>query len=1398
MAHACPDVPTAPADRLVGQSPVIQALRAQIQHLVAFDGIGKAEVPTLLLQGETGTGKGLVARVSHDSGPRARGPFIEVNCAAIPETMLEAELFGFEAGAFSDAKRAKPGLFEAASGGTLFLDEIDALPLVLQSKFLTALDGKRVRRLGAVAERPVDVKLVAAAQVDLSAQVMAGRFRADLYHRLAVVVLEIPPLRVRGKDILVLAEHFVRHYAMVHGVSPKRLSESAKAWLQGYRWPGNVRELSHLLERVTLLSPETIIGPNTLVRLCLPPTGAALAASAAPAPGADIVQDEATQIRQVLEQTQWNVVQAARLLGLKRSTLRYRMVRAGLRPPKGRAAPVARTGHGGAMLLQENSRNGARRSVVLEPCAGWEQKVVAVLAIDLSFPMAPGLEALPYEPWTVARRWEQAIAEKVQGFEGILLQCTASPLLAAFGLLQALDQLPQRAVQTALAIRQLVAEAEAAAGQEPIPEVRQALHLGTMLVEGTAHARAVPLPLAGETRLMAVRLLGHARPGEVLVSPQLGRLVTGQYVLQERPGPPDDGQSDQSGAYSVEGLASPHVSRVGLGARVLRPFVGRERELAMLQELLVQVEEGRGQVVGIVGEPGMGKSRLLYEFRQRLAGQHVTCLEGRCLSYGSALPYLPVLDLLRDLCGITEADSVEARMEKVYASLQEVRMLPEWAPYLLSLLGDQAETERLAAVPPETLKARTFEALRQLILHSSRQQPLMLAVEDLHWIDEISEAFLTSLVEKMGGAALLLLATYRPEYRLPWLGKSYVTQVVLPPLAPQESLRVVRAVLQTEQVPDHLGRMILAKAEGNPFFLEELGQTLVEQGGGEIQLPPTVQGVLAARIDRLETETRALLQTMAVLGTACAWSLLTQVVEHPEEALQRRLTHLQAAELLYEQPGMPAPKYIFKHVLTQDVAYASLPHERRRAVHERAAQALEALFADRLEEHYGALAHHYSHSGNTAKAVDYLQQAGHQAERRSAYAEAISHLIRALELLTTLPDTPERRQQELLVLLTLGRALMATKGFAAPDVEQTYTRARELCRQVGEPSQLFQVLWGLRTLYTARGELHQTQALVEEMLTLAQRQPDAALLLEAHFARGYDLYWRGELNAARTHLEQGMACYDPQQHHALAFVYSVSDPGVRCLALSALVLVLLGYPDQALQRINDAFALTRGLAHPFSLAYALNVAAWLHQLRRETALTRERAEALLALCDEQGFVLFRTVGSIMRGWALAEQGHTAEGIAQMHEGLTSRRTSGAKGTDACYIAMLAEGYGRSGQLEAGLTALAEALAAVEQSGVRFYEAELYRLKGALLLAQAGTGHAVQEAEACFRQALAVARRQQAKWLELRAAISLSRLWQQEGKYDATRHLLAEIYGWFTEGFETPDLREAQALLTELV
>lgn len=389
MTQSAPRSPGHPTDLLVGRSPTIIALRAQIRHLASFDALGNPFVPTVLIHGETGTGKGLIAHLLHDSGPRAAGPWVDVNCAAIPETLLEAELFGYEGGAFTDARLSKPGLFEAAARGMLFLDEIDALPLALQRKVLTAIEQKRVRRLGAVVERPVDVKLVAATQADLQGQVATGRFRADLYHRLAVVVLEIPPLRERPDDTLVLAQHFLQQYASAHGLAPRRLGDSAVAWLERYGWPGNVRELSHLMERVILLEPEAVVEAATLDRVSLPRVDPPVTVSGESAQAADEAGDEATRIHQALIRAGGNVSLASRLLGLTRHALRYRMRHHGIgRPGIDEYATASSGGGQGLAPRRQEPPQGTPAAGPLPPTPAWEQKPVAVLAVALVLPAA--------------------------------------------------------------------------------------------------------------------------------------------------------------------------------------------------------------------------------------------------------------------------------------------------------------------------------------------------------------------------------------------------------------------------------------------------------------------------------------------------------------------------------------------------------------------------------------------------------------------------------------------------------------------------------------------------------------------------------------------------------------------------------------------------------------------------------------------------------------------------------------------------------------------------------------------------------------------------------------------------------------------------------------------------
>jgi predicted ATPase len=447
---------------------------------------------------------------------------------------------------------------------------------------------------------------------------------------------------------------------------------------------------------------------------------------------------------------------------------------------------------------------------------------------------------------------------------------------------------------------------------------------------------------------------------------------------------------------------------------------------------------------------------------------------------------------------------------------------------------------------------------------------------------------------------------------------------------------------------------------------------------------------------------------------------------------------------------------------------------------------------------------HFERGRDTKRAIHYLQHAGENAKRRSAHREAISLLTKGLELLKTLPDTSDHAQQELTLQITLGSALVVTRGYAVPEVVKAYTRARELCQHLGETPQLFPTLWGLWIFYLVRGELQTARELGEQLLSLAQRAQDPVLLLEAHDALGQTFFCRGEFAPARAHLEQGIALYDPQQHRALAFMYGEQDPGVGCLNHVARTLWFLGYPEQALGRIQESLTLAQELSHPHNLAITLFFAALVHQYRREVQAVQERAEAVIRLSTEQGFPTGLAWGTFLRGWALAEQGQAEEGIAQVRWGTAAWQATGAEVELTYYLVLLAEAYGKAGQADKGLAALADAPAMIDKTGDQRWETEVYRLKGELLLAQEGSRlqavglrEKTEEAEECFHKAIEGARKQQAKSLELRATISLARLWQRQGKHHVARNMLSEIYGWFTEGFDTKDLQEAKTLLEEL-
>jgi predicted ATPase len=618
---------------------------------------------------------------------------------------------------------------------------------------------------------------------------------------------------------------------------------------------------------------------------------------------------------------------------------------------------------------------------------------------------------------------------------------------------------------------------------------------------------------------------------------------------------------------------------------------------------------------------------------------------------------------------------------------------------------------------------------------------------------------------------------------------------------------MVSHLLGTEELDRDLEEFILEKTEGVPFFIEELIKSLkdlkvLKREGNryriakdikEVMIPATIQDVIMARIDSLPEEAKSLLQKGAVAGREFEHDLTKRVTDLPEEQLLPYLSVLKDSELLYERGIYPQSTYVFKHALIQDATYQSLMKSTRQKYHQKIAQVLEKSFADTTETQPELLAHHYTEAGLNELAVGYWYQAGKRATQRSANVEAVNHLTKGLEVLMTLPDTLERAHQELNIQTTLGPVLMAVKGQSSPDTERAYARARELCQQVGETPQLFPVIYGLFRFHMVRAELKTTRELAEQLFTLAQRVKDPALLLEAHRVMGQTMFWLGEIAPARTHLEQAITLYDPQQHRSHAFVYG-QDPSVACRCSAAWPIWMLGYPEQARQSSHEALLLAQDCNHPFSLAFALVHAVLLHQFLQEAQVVQKRAEELIALSTEQGFPLWLAYGTIMRGWALNQQGAGAEGIAQMRQGLVDCQVTEAKIHQPYFLGLLAEAYGKVEQPEEGLNLLAEALAIVENTGERNWEAELHRQKGELLLALSEENHA--EAEACFHKAVDIARRQSAKSFELRTIMSLSRLWQQKKREEAHQHL-SEIYGWFTEGFDTADLKEAKALLEEL-
>jgi class 3 adenylate cyclase/tetratricopeptide (TPR) repeat protein len=1060
-----------------------------------------------------------------------------------------------------------------------------------------------------------------------------------------------------------------------------------------------------------------------------------------------------------------------------------------------------------------------------------ERRTVTILMSDVTGSSAMSRDLDPEEWLEIMDGAFEVLIEPIARYEGTVARLEGDAILAFFGAPITHEDDPERACRAGL---EIVEGASAYAKQLERTRgicgfnVRVGIHTGLVVVGEVGTDLRMEYTAMGQAPNLTARLEAAAEPGTVLISETTHELIAPLFETVALAPIQAKGWQEPVPVWRVLDVREV-ASKVRGIAGLESPLIGREAELAALRGALDRLRGGEGGIVTVVGEAGIGKSRLVTEVRKRgptglgepPGRAPLRWVEGRCLSYGRSIAYLPWLEVLRSLAGAT-ADQAPATVAEALEAFVRSTCADEFDevyPYLAQMLSlplDDTTQQFLDKLQGQELRARTFVAVETVLADTAEQEPLVLVLEDLHWADATSLALLEQLLATTESVPLLFTAAFRPHkehgsWRLRQTAAEQHadrhTDLLLDPLADTDSQKLVDNLLRADTLPKGLSQRILGRAEGNPFYVEEILRSLLNEGtivpdpeaGGwrvtrevtEITIPDTLQGVLWARMDRLQEDTKRVLQMASVIGRTFLYRLLRAIVEE-ERRLDSHLLRLQREEMIWERARLPELEYIFKHELTREAAYHGLLRKQRRLFHRQVAEALERLFPDRLEEQPGLLAYHWELAGDVQKAVGYLLRAAQRHVRQFANEEAIAHFRRGLALLASLPDSPERTQLEFALQMGLGAPVIATKGYGAPEVGQAWGRAMELSQQMGDPPQVWTARSAVYQYYLVRAE-HETALEMAQQMAKAGERPGQET--DFPFPRGplgISCLYLGLLHPAREHLEAMVVRYDRKEHGSSAYVYG-QDTGVLYLSYLAWALWLSGYADQARQRSREAIDLARDLDHPFTLVSGLCINARVYSMCQDAIATIEMGSAAAEVAGARGFVFYQAAAVGLLGWAHAALGATEEGEAEIRRCLAGWRAAGAEFHRPHHLAWLAEAQGKMGRIDEGLAVLAEALALVEKTGERYYEAEIRRLRAELLLQQ---GHPA-EAEAGFWQAIKVARQQGGRPFELRATVSLSRLWQGQGRRDDARSLLAGIYGWFTEGFGTADLREAKALLEEL-
>jgi predicted ATPase/class 3 adenylate cyclase len=994
--------------------------------------------------------------------------------------------------------------------------------------------------------------------------------------------------------------------------------------------------------------------------------------------------------------------------------------------------------------------------------------------------------------------YHRCCAEQITKAGGFVAQYLGDGVLAYFGYPQAHEDDAERAVRVGLTLVDAVSRLQV--GRDAALQARIGVATGLVVVGDLIGDDARERGVVGETPNLAARLQGLAKPGQVVIAQSTRMLTAGLFEYRDLGRVALKGFADPTQAWQVIGTSAAESRFEAQHETTLTPLVGREEELELMLRRWRQAASGEGRVVLLSGEPGIGKSRLTVALQERLQAEPHTRLRYFCSPQHTDCALYPVINQLERAAEFERHDTPAVKLDKLAALLGS----SYGQERDLQLLAELLSIPTGAHFPsldwsPQRKKNETSEALLRQLEMLNRQWPVLMIYEDAHWIDPSTRELLDITIERLARLPVLLVITFRPEFQQLWTGRAHVTTLSLGRLGRRESAGLTERVAGIRVLPDEIMAEIVERSDGIPLFVEELTKAVVDDGVDRrtvstppypaLNVPATLDASLMARLDRLGPVAKEIAQIGATIGREFSYELLASTAGRSERELQSALGGLSDAGLVSCRGAPPEATFLFKHALVRDAAYGSMLRSQRKTLHARIASVLEERFPEIVDQQPELLAQHWTEAGSIKEAIDYWIKAGRTSCTRSATVEAVVQVRKGLALLPSLVDGPERWRQELRLQIVLGYAVFATKGEGAPEAGEAFVRARDLCDHLRDRSSLGLVLKLQGSHYHARAQYAAARHIAEELLQVALERNDAALELHAREILGRSFHWRGALASAVDHFERALSVRVPGTSGQL-----VDTSRVVALSYSAYDLVLLGHFDQAVARRSQALALARK-TNPYTLAVALSWAADVDRLLRADQSTLECLTELAAVAKEQRFALFLAATDLLLASRLSTSGKTAEGHTRARQAIADYAATGYSSRQAERLALLGYCCERSGEIDEALSLLDRGLETANATDERFFEAELHRLKGEWLLSHRPALHT--EVEGCYQRALAVARKQEAKLWELRASMSLARLWRDQGKRTEARDLLAPIYGWFTEGFDTPDLKEAKALLEEL-